>query len=169
MKTEDNNTLSQTRLNRLRVQGYVTQTDQELNELAFGHRFALRLCLSVMIIGLLTANIYILGVLTVIAFSTIILPYHPFDYIYNHAVRHWVNKPALPKRSAQLKFSCGMATIFLVGMVYFFATGQPLGAYILGGVIITVGTLVTTIDFCIPSMTYNALFGKKATVKEVLS
>ena len=46
MKTEKLN-LSPVRINRIRAQGYEHQTDQEIANLAFGNRFAYRLCVSI--------------------------------------------------------------------------------------------------------------------------
>ena len=97
------------------------------------------------------------------AYLGAILPRHPFDYIYNHMLRHWLNKPELPPSTNQKRFACGMATPWLAGTIYLFYIGQSLAAYILGGSMIVVSGLVSTTDICIPSIIYNFIYQKKST------
>lgn len=158
MKT---NSLSKTRISRIREQGYQSQTDEEINELAFGNRFAYQACLSFFIVGVLLANIPVLLFIFIIAFMGVVLPFHPFDYFYNNLLSKRLNKPRLPRRSAQLKFACTIATLFIGGTIYLFSQELMLAGYILGGSLIGVGLLVSTIDFCIPSIVFNRLFQKK--------
>ena len=159
MKTESNN-LSSVRLERIREQGYTCQSDQEINNLAFGNRFAYRLCLSVLDLGVAFANIQILAVMMAVAFFGVVLPNHPFDYIYNHVFAGKRNRIKLPRRSPQLKFACAMATVFIAVTIYFFSAQLMVAGYITAGVLISVASLVSTIDLCIPSKIYNALFTK---------
>lgn len=153
--------LSQIRIIRIREQGYTCQTDAEIRELAFGNRFAYRLCLTFLIIGVAFANIPILTFMMLIAFFGVVLPNHPFDYIYNLVLRKKMNKPELPPRSNQLKFACSIATLWIGGTIYLFFSGLTSWGYISGTSLIGVASLVSTIDFCIPSKIYNALFLKK--------
>ena len=146
---------------RLKVQGYCNRTDSDLSKLAFGNRFAFIICSSVMAIGIVTANIPILSVLMCIAFLGIVLPYHPFDYIYNHIIRKANGMPKLPPRSKQLKFACMIATLGLSAIIYLFYSGLFITGYILGGLLFSVAFLVSTTDICIPSIIYNFLFRVK--------
>ena len=156
--------LSAVRIKRLRVQGYLTQSEAELNALVFGHRLTFRLCFAVISIALLTANLYILSAMVVIAALGIVLPYHPFDYLYNEVIRKRIDGPKLPRRSMQLKFACMMAVPWLIATIYLFNTGQALAGYILGGLLMASAFMVGFLDMCFPSMIYNALFGKKVTI-----
>lgn len=153
--------LSQIRINRIREQGYICQTDAEIKELAFGNRFAYRLCVTLLIFGVSFANIPLLTFMMLIAFFGIVLPNHPFDYIYNLVLRKKMNKPELPPRSNQLKFACTVATLWIGATIYLFFTGLTIWGYITGASLIGVAALVSSIDFCIPSKIYNALFLKK--------
>lgn len=150
--------LSIKRLFRLREQGYLNQTNQELNELAFGHRFAFQVCTLILFIGVITANIYVLSFIATIAALAIILPYHPFDYIYNGLLRRKLNKPKLPTRSIQLKFACGVAASCLISVIFLFHGGMLVGGYALGGILCITAFLVSSTDLCIPSKIYNFLF-----------
>ena len=94
----------------------------------------------------------------VIAFFGVILPNHPFDYIYNLVLRKKMNKPKLPPRSNQLKFACSIATLMIGATIYLFYSGIIAWGYIVGLSLIGVATLVASIDFCIPSKIYNAFF-----------
>jgi hypothetical protein len=65
--------LSETRINRLKVQGYSNYSDAQLSELAFGNRFAYIVCVTILAIGVATANIPTLIVMTSVAFFGIAL------------------------------------------------------------------------------------------------
>jgi hypothetical protein len=157
----DHQLLSETRINRLKVQGYSTNSDAELSELAFGNRFAYILCSTILAIGVATANIPILIAMTIVAFLGIILSYHPFDYIYNHVLRNMLSKPKLPPRSKQLKFACIIATLWLIGTILLFYSGLFVAGYVIGGLLFSVAFLVSTTDYCIPSTIYNFIFKVK--------
>ena len=153
--------LSRTRIQRLKVQGYFNHSDSEISELAFGNRFAFIVCGSIVALGVATANVPILAAMTLVAFGGVILPYHPFDYVYNHLLRSMMNKPKLPPRSMQLKFTCVVATLWLVGTIFLFYSGFAIAGYVAGGLLVIVAFIVSTMDFCIPSTIYNFLFKVK--------
>ena len=146
------------RVHRLKVQGYQGYSDAELSAFFFGNRFAFATCLTFLVIGVAAANIPLLISMSIISFGGIILPYHPFDYIYNHLLRRVLNRPKLPSRSKQLKFTCTLATLWIIATAYLFYTGFTLAGYILGSLLISVAFLVSTTDICIPSMIYNLYF-----------
>lgn len=152
--------LSSTRINRIRDQGYQNYSDQQISELAFGNRFAYQLCTTLLFVGVLLCNIPILGTIMAIAFLGVVLPNHPFDYIYNYFLAKRMNKPQLPPRSMQLKFACSNATL-LIGLTIYFAQNNMMTiATILGFSLVGVAVLVATIDLCIPSIIFNASIGK---------
>ena len=142
----------------MRVQGYSSLSDAELTDLAFGNRFAYRLCAAVLVVGVATANIEVLLGMMLIAFMGVVLPNHPFDYIYNHLLSKWMKKPQLPSRSRQLKFACMLATPWIGATTYLFFNELMLPGYILGSLLAGTATLVGTTDLCIPSLIYNAIF-----------
>jgi len=153
--------LSKARINRIRAQGYVTQTDQEISDLSVGNRFAYQLCTGLLIAGVSTANFWLLTTMLVIAFLGVVLPNHPFDYIYNHLLARSLKRPQLPKRSMQLKFACLIATVWIATTIYLCFNGFSTAAYVLDAMLIAVAFTVGTFDYCIPSTIYNALFTKK--------
>ena len=159
MKTA-NHKLSPKCINRIREQGYQNYTDKEIRAMAYGNRFAYRLCVSLLIIGIIFNSIPILSLMFVVAFMGVVLPNHPFDYIYNHLLRKRMNKPLIPPRSIQLKFACSLAILFIGTIIYLMYHNFMTAAYIVGAVLISIAMLVSTIDLCIPSKVYNAIFKK---------
>lgn len=102
-------------------------------------------------------------ILTPIAATAALFLVHPFDLLYNYGIRHLRKTGPLPKRTAQSRFACGIATVWLVATAIAFQSGALLLGYILGAALTTVGMLVGTTDICIPSIIYNALFGRSRT------
>jgi hypothetical protein len=159
--TTNHQPLSTTRIKFLKAQGYCNLSNAEISELAFGNRFAYIVCGSIVAIAVATAHVPTLIAMTIVAFFGIILPYHPFDYIYNHVLRSMLNKPKLPPRSKQLKFTCVIATLWLIATIYLFYSGATIAGYVLGGLLVSVAFIVSTTDFCIPSTIYNFIFKVK--------
>lgn len=114
-----------------------------------------------LLIGVITANIPVLSAMLVVSIFGVILPDHPFDYIYNILLSKPLNKPKLPTRSKQLKFACIVSTIWLATTIYLYYTNLAIAGYVSGGVLFSIAFLVSTTDFCIPSLVYNFLFKYK--------
>lgn len=151
--------VSPTRIARIKSQGYDKGfDDEEISQHSVGNRFAYQMCTLLFATGLVLTNIPILTVAATIALLTVILPHHPFDYLYNLSVRHWLNRPKLPRRPAQAKFACGIAAIWLGVIIYLFYNSLFIWGYVLGGILFVIAALVSTIDFCIPSLIYNNIF-----------
>ena len=161
MEYQDCNLKPHTR-KRFEIQGYRGYSDSELDDFKIGIRFAYYLCTSLVILGLLLANLEILVVAMIIAFFGSFPPYHPLDYLYNYVVRHWIGKPKMPPRANQGRFACRIATVWLGATIYLFYIGNSTWGYIIGISLVIVATLVSVLDICIPSMIYNSLFKQKA-------
>lgn len=150
--------LSSKRLYRIRTQGYCNISDEKVSELAFGNRFAFYTCSFFLAIGVVTSSIPILTLMMTISIFGIVLPYHPFDYVYNYILSGPMNKPKLPRRARQLKFACVVATVWLASIIYLIYAGLIMASYISGGLLFSIAFLVSTTDLCIPSLVYNFLF-----------
>ena len=153
--------LTPLRIRRIREQGYYHQSDDLLSSMAVGNRFAYQLCTLFVLLGLVTSNLYVLTSMMFIALMAVVLPYHPFDYIYNYGLRHVLQRPRIPRRSKQLKFACAMATAWLATTIWLFTEQYTTAAYIVGGLLVASATLVSTTDICLPSKLYNAVFKPK--------
>jgi hypothetical protein len=153
--------ISPVRTSRIKEQGYDTGfSDEEISIHAVGNRFAYQLCTLLFTTGLIFTSIPVLGVAAIIAFLAVIMPYHPFDYVYNYILRHWLDRPKLPPRSAQAKFACGVAVIWLGIIMYLFYVSLFLLGYVMGAILLIIALFVSTVDFCIPSRIYNYFFRK---------
>jgi len=159
--TTKKNILSAARLNRLHAQGYTSESNVKLTEMAFGIRFAYRSCVVVLIIAMATKSLAVFSFMLGIALLGIVLPNHPFDYVYNIVLSNWMNKPQLPARSRQLKFACLITTIWLAAIIYLMSINNITAGLIMSAILVGIALLPSTIDLCIPSLIYNVLFGKK--------
>lgn len=157
-----NELISQSRISCIKVQGYDTGfTDEDISIHSVGNRFAYQMCTLLFATGLVLTSIPILLIAAVIAFFGIILPYHPFDYLYNYGVRYLLNRPKLPRRTAQAKFACGIATTSLTAIIILFHASLFIWGYVVGGMLFVVATLVSITDICIPSIIFNFLFRRR--------
>ena len=88
-------TLSPIIVQRLRMQGF-TVDELCLADASLGLRVAPALCAAVAAIGTATASPTILIALAGIALLGAMMPFHPFDLIYNYGIRFWLGKRRLP-------------------------------------------------------------------------
>ena len=163
MKTAKN-ILSQTRLNRLRAQGYTAQSDEILSDMSFGIRFAYRTCVCFILVAMATESIALFSAMLCITMFGVILPKHPFDYVYNATLSKVLNKPKLGERSAQLKFACTIASIWVATIVILLSIELTTAALVLAGMLAFTAFLPATIDYCIPSVIYNLIFTEKVRI-----
>jgi len=149
-----------TPIDRLDAQGYVNVDRRTLAEVEPWLRWSPALCAIVMAIGTVLGSQWVLWGLVPFAALGAVFPRHPFDLVYNHAVRRLTRTSELPRHGAPRRFACGVASVWLVATGAAFASGiEPLG-YALGGMLVAVAALVSTTHFCIPSLIYGLLFGR---------
>jgi hypothetical protein len=76
---------------------------------------------------------------------------HPFDYVWNHAVRHVFRAPALPPNPPRRRHAFKVATAWLAVVAILFAVGLTVPALVLGVLMVGACTAVTVANLCIPS------------------
>jgi len=150
---------------RLEAQGYRGLDDATLEEVGPWLRWSPALCTVVMSAGVMLESPLILWVLAGIAFIGALLPFHPFDLLYNYGARHLTRTRALPHHGPQRRFACGLASIWLLATGWAFHVDEPLAGYLLGIPLILVALLVSVTHFCVPSWIYNTLFKARAPVR----
>lgn len=143
---------------RLEAQGFCNLDDATLDEIGPWLRWSPSICLFFMVLGVLLKSPLVLWALAAVAFLGALLPFHPFDLLYNHGMRYFTGTRPFPHHGAQRRFACGVATIWLIATGWAFSVGALTLAYILGGLLIFVAALVSVTNFCIPSFIYNMLF-----------
>ena len=143
---------------RLEQQGFCGLDDATLAEVGPWLRWSPALCTFFMVLGVALRSPAWLWLLAATAFLGVFLPFHPFDLLYNHVVRHLTGTRPFPHSSPQRRFACGLASLWLVATGWAFRAGSnPLG-YSLGVPLILVAALVSLTHICIPSILFNTLF-----------
>ena len=153
------NTLTATSRRRLDIQGFEGVEDAALAPVAPWLRLAFGLCAVMAGVGTALASPMILLVLFPIALLAAAFPVHPFDLLYNHAIRFMTGTGPLPRRGAPSRFACGLGAAWLVATAWAFDAGLTVAGYVLGGLLTGVAVLVSTMDICIPSFVYRSIFG----------
>jgi hypothetical protein len=152
--------LSATRRRLLDIQGFDDVDDSTLVRTQAWLRFAPALCGIIAATGTAIASPLTLWSLAVIAAAGAILPFHPFDLIYNLGVRRITGGPRLPENGAPRRFACGLGSVWLVATGGLFAAGYDMPAYVLGAALVAVAMLVATTHICIPSMIFRTACGQ---------
>lgn len=145
--------------NGLMQQGYCTYSGEKLKSISNGLRFTPLLCMFLAIYGILVLQsaywhfaIAALG----------ILPFwfpkaHPFDLLYNHAIRHIFKSEKLPANPLPRRIACVMGGLMNVGIGFSFLYQNILLAYVFGVVLIVLQLVVITTHLCVASMMYEGL------------
>jgi Domain of unknown function (DUF4395) len=76
---------------------------------------------------------------------------HPFDYLWNHGVRHLGGGPVLPPNPRRRRDAFKVATVWLAIVGTLLATGATTVALVLGGLPVAACGTVTATNLCLPS------------------
>jgi hypothetical protein len=90
----------------------------------------------------------------------IVLPFHPFDLLYNHGFRYVTGTRPIPNSGPQRHFVFVVATVWLVATGWAFYLGADIVGFAVGVPLILLGGLASTTNFCIPSFIYNTVVGR---------
>jgi hypothetical protein len=148
----------------LTTQGYCL-TDAERRELSVGLRFSTGLCLTLVIVALVLESPVMVFALAGIGVVAGFAARHPFDYLWNHGVRHVLGGPALPPNPPRRRHAFKIATAWLLVVGTLLAVGVATAALVLGGLLVAACTTVTATNLCLPSEAL-AWWERRATSKE---
>ena len=146
---------------RLEAQGFCGLNDETFAQLAPWMRWTYTLVTLVTLIGVVLTSPVVLWVLAAIASVGIFLPFHPFDLLYNYGMRYLTRTGPLPNSGPQRHFVFVVATVWLIATGWAFYAGADLVGITLGVLLIFVGGLASTTNFCIPSFLYNSVVGRR--------
>jgi Domain of unknown function (DUF4395) len=135
----------------LTTQGYCLGPE-ERRRLAVGLRFSTALCLGLVATGLVLESAPLLFALAGIGVVAGFTSRHPFDLLWNHAVRHAFRAPELPPNPTPRRHAFKIATVWLATVAALFAAGLSTVALVLGGAMLVACGAVTAFNLCIPSM-----------------
>ncbi|NUS38812.1 MAG: DUF4395 family protein [Lysobacter sp.] len=145
---------------RIEAQGFRGLDDDTLSRIGPWLRWSPVLCTVVMIAGVALQSAPVLWSLAGVALLGAVLPFHPFDLLYNHGLRHLTGTGALPRQGPQRRFACAVATAWLFATGLAFHQGDAMVGTLLGIPLILVAGLVSLTNICIPSMLHNRLFAQ---------
>jgi hypothetical protein len=144
---------------RLEAQGFCGLDDKTLTELAPWMRWTYTLGTLVTLIGVTLMSPAVLWSLAAITSAGIFLPFHPFDLLYNYGMRYLTRTGPFPNSGPQRHFVFVVATVWLAVTGWAFHIGADIAGITLGVLLIFVGGLASTTNFCIPSFIYNTVAG----------
>jgi hypothetical protein len=145
----------------LSTQGYCL-SDAERRELAVGLRFSTGLCLSLVVAALALQSAVVVFALCGIGVLASFAARHPFDHIWNHAVRHILGGSVLPPNPRRRRDAFKVATVWLAVVGTLFAADATTAALVLGGLLVAACTTVTATNLCLPSETFARLERRRA-------
>ena len=157
---EEMNTVSSITRKRIEAQGYLDLSDASIAEIGLWLRFSPAICAVWATIATYYESITALAVLIPLSALGAILPWHPFDAIYNYGIRHILGTELLPRSQAPRKFACMVATVWLIATSWAFYSGATILGYALGASLAVAAAVPALTDFCIPSFFYGLMFGK---------
>ena len=141
-------------------------SEAECRELGLGLRFSTGLCLALVVTALALQSPVLVfatsGIGVVAGFSA----RHPFDYLWNVAVRHAVRAPALPPNPARRRHAFKLATGWLLALGILLSAGATTIAVVLGGLLVAACATLTATNLCLPSEAL-AWWQRRTTRKEM--
>lgn len=118
--------MNKTTKNQLLAKWFVCRITSGKKSARYGIRFSYPLYISLVALGIFLANPYILFITAIIAFFGIVLPMHPFDYVYNYVVTRIIGTKKIPGRGSELQINSLVALIFNIVVIAFITFGVQL-------------------------------------------
>ena len=145
--------------NNLNKQGFGKLDDEAKSRYALPLRFTPGVGTILIVIGLAIQSPIWLGFMALVALSGALLPNGMLiDLVYNLGVRHLFHAPPLPPTPKPRRFSYLLSTFLLTGSALSFYFGLTLLGFILGGLVVIGGTILTTTLWCLGSWWYRLIF-----------
>jgi hypothetical protein len=136
--------------NNLTTQGYCL-SDAQKRDLSVALRFSTGTCLALVVTALAFQSGAVLVALVPIGAIAGFTARHPFDYVWNGAVRRLVRGPVLPPNPTRRRHAFKLATVMLATDAVLFLAGATTAALVLGGMLVAACTTVTVTNLCLPS------------------
>jgi hypothetical protein len=144
-------------------QGFGTLDGEAKSRYALPLRFAPAVGTTLIVIGLVLQSPIWLGSMALVALSGALLPNGMvIDLVYNLAVRHLFHAPPLPSTPKPRQFSYLLSTALLASSAVSFYYGLSVLGFVLGGLVVAGGTILTTTLWCLGSWWYRMIFGQVA-------
>ncbi|HET6571521.1 MAG TPA: DUF4395 family protein [Solirubrobacterales bacterium] len=145
----------------LTMQGYGALSDSERRSLWLGLRFSPLLCFAGIALGTVLASPALLLAMALTALlGGFVTAKHPFDYLYD-ALRPLLGGPSLPPSPPPRRFACQLATPWIAAIALAFAVDASALAWVLAVPLLVVAATVMTTNWCLPSLIYGLLHGRR--------
>ena len=142
----------------LTMQGYGSLSDGERRSLWLGLRFSPALCLAGIALGTALASPALLLAMAVAAgIGGFVTAKHPFDYVYDAALRPLLGGPSVPPSPPPRRFACQLATPWIAAIAAAFLADAAAIAWILAVPLLLVAATNTTTNWCLPSYIHGLL------------
>lgn len=147
----------------LTMQGYGSLSDEERRSLWLGLRFSPMLCFAGIALGTVLGSPALLLAMALTALvGGFVTAKHPFDYLYDLAVRPLLGGPSVPPSPAPRRFACQIATPWVAAIAVAFLAGLPVVGWALAVPLLLAAATVATTNWCLPSLIYGLLHGRRA-------
>jgi putative effector of murein hydrolase LrgA (UPF0299 family) len=151
--------------NNLNKQGFGKLDEEAKSRIALPLRFSPGVGTILIVVGLLLQSPIWIGAMVLVALSGALIPTGMIlDLVYNLGVRHLFHAPPLPSTPTPRRFSYILSTVLLAGSAVSFYFKLPVPGFILGGMVVIGGIVLTTSLWCLGSWYYR-LFFKHAAAK----
>jgi hypothetical protein len=145
------------------MQGYGGLPENDRRALWLGLRFAPALCLAGIATGTVLGSPAVLFAMAATALlGGFVFPNHPFDHVYDVAVRPLLGGPRVPPSPAPRRFACRLATVWVTAIAVCFLLGAATIAWALAVPLLAAGATVSATNWCMPSFIYGLLHGRPA-------
>ncbi|MFA5872954.1 MAG: DUF4395 family protein [Anaerolineales bacterium] len=145
--------------NNLNKQGFGKLDEEAKSRYALPLRFTPGVGTILIMIGLALQSPIWLGSIALVTLSGALFPRGMLiDLVYNLGVRHLFHAPPLPSTPKPRRFSYILSTVLLAGSALSFYFGLAVSGFILGGMVVIGGTILTTSLWCLGSWYYRLFF-----------
>ena len=149
--------------NNLNKQGFGKLNDVAKSSYALPLRFTPGVGTILIVIGLALRSPIWLGSMALVTLSGALQPSGMLiDLVYNLGVRRLFRAPSLPPTPKPRQFSYLLSTVLLAGSALSFYYGLSVLGFILGGMVVIGGTILTATLWCLGSWFYTLIFGHTA-------
>ena len=139
-------------------QGFGGLRAEDERRVARSLRFTPAVGTALVLVGLVLQSPPWLATMALVALSGAVFPRGMvIDLVYNFGVRHVVHAPRLPSTPMPRRFSYLISTVLLAGSAVAFALGAALLGFILGGLVVMGGIILSSTLWCLGSWIYWTL------------
>jgi hypothetical protein len=146
---------------RVEKQGFLGLSDDKLREIEPWLRFTPFLTGLFAALGTLGRFHFPLFVLAGVSVLGVVLPRHPFDYLYQNFIRHFENSLPLPPSPGLRRFVYGFQAIVIAAAAWGFMAGYTRTSYTLGWLIAAEAAWLAAHQISLVSEAWTFVFGRK--------